>query len=988
MNAEALSGKVLGTCTLQKLLGRGGMGAVFLSQQSRPRRQVAVKVLLPISALQPRQRAAFLERFRRETDAAASLEHPNIVPVHEYGEQDGLAYLVMAYISGGTLRDELEREGKLSLIQTVSYLDQMADALDFAHERGVIHRDIKPANILLTPEKRLLLTDFGLVKIVTDEQRDQKQLSEAGMPLGTPDYMSPEQVVGREIDARADLYSLGVILFQMVTGSVPFKGEMPMKVAMHHLHTPPPSPRTMRPDLPLAAEAVILRALAKNPEDRYAHTPDFANAFRQALEAAGVVLADAPGSTAAVRAMNVDRNASNRPRGLFDPVWRGDQGHQSPQVKDQPQEETAKLAMKQATHAIAPASPALAVKETTKSQPQRGQQKPVSGDIVAKTSMTLPSFSGILSPTMANQHVSSLLAAQSALATSSTDTPLSDINMMEDQPTNELPRQNNRPAKDANTSRNAPTRNSLLSPNRLRPQGKTNLLGEEQRNGASGGNGMHNSNPTAPQQPNMASPAENVAQPISPSTYTTSTVNPNGKTGQLRSYANNNVKLIPDAQPAPNVPDMPHSSNSTRQLNPLPGTPENGPNYTVPLGPAGSTGTLDAAQQNFYQPGVTGTYNNINAQAGMAGTTGSFNLYNPSTGTTGVWKTQTGALIPVNAPGATGSFMVPSGNESTGQTGMLKLTQPVKVIKVPLAGQPGQYVTGLLPVLPSSNRENEWSKQPEDTSLKGRLQKNMKALILIAAVVVILFGSVIFLVNRPSAPTPTVIKTVPSAKANKAATAAALASRAAAQASATAQANLIVNDPLSTNSHGWLNGNDKVGNSYAFQNGAYHVKVANDQNEAAVALLPNPSGLDNFVYTVSLNEVDGLDNSTDAAKVNAFGLVFRFTNGTNLSYYAFLIDPNSAKPTYEFQKYDKLHENNNDARTSLWSGSIGSEYHLNHGTNNIIKITANGTHFNFNVNGKDVGSKDDNSFGSGQVGMIVNLNGTEIAFSNLLLTHQ
>src|SRR2546423_10029510 len=167
MNAEALIGTVLGTCTLERLIGQGGMGAVFLAQQSRPRRQVAVKVLLPNAPLTATQRVSFLERFRRETDALASLEHPNIVPVHEYGEQDGLAYLVMPYVSGGTLRDVMEREGQILLPKSVNYLEQLAAALDFAHARGVVHRDIKPANILLTPEGRLLLTDFGLVKIVT-----------------------------------------------------------------------------------------------------------------------------------------------------------------------------------------------------------------------------------------------------------------------------------------------------------------------------------------------------------------------------------------------------------------------------------------------------------------------------------------------------------------------------------------------------------------------------------------------------------------------------------------------------------------------------------------------------------------------------------------------------------------------------------------------------------------------------------------------------
>ncbi|HEV2653629.1 MAG TPA: serine/threonine-protein kinase, partial [Ktedonobacteraceae bacterium] len=140
MNAEALIGTVLGTCTLQKLIGQGGMGAVYLAQQSRPRRQVAVKVLLPITPQTPDQQTAFLERFRRETDVVASLEHPNIMPVHEYGERNGLAYLVMPYVDGGTLRDEMEREGQLPFDKAVFYLEQLVAALEFAHESGVIHR--------------------------------------------------------------------------------------------------------------------------------------------------------------------------------------------------------------------------------------------------------------------------------------------------------------------------------------------------------------------------------------------------------------------------------------------------------------------------------------------------------------------------------------------------------------------------------------------------------------------------------------------------------------------------------------------------------------------------------------------------------------------------------------------------------------------------------------------------------------------------------
>jgi serine/threonine protein kinase len=335
MNAEALVGTVLGTCTLQQLIGQGGMGAVYLAQQSRPRRQVAVKVLLPTTPLKPHHLAAFLERFRRETDAAASLEHPNIMPVYEYSEQDGLAYLVMPYISGGTLRDVMEREGQLLLPKVVNYLEQLAAALDFAHARGVVHRDIKPANILITPEGRLLLTDFGLVKIVSEEALAQVRLTGAGAPVGTPDYMSPEQVMGDEVDGRADLYSLGIILFQMLTGTTPFQGETPMQIAAQQLHAQPPMPRRFRPDLPEAAQQVILKSLAKRPSDRYASGLELATTFRLALNtpftqsAVSQTNASVSSDSAKLPALPVLPGASSElegagfypRRGLFDPKW-------------------------------------------------------------------------------------------------------------------------------------------------------------------------------------------------------------------------------------------------------------------------------------------------------------------------------------------------------------------------------------------------------------------------------------------------------------------------------------------------------------------------------------------------------------------------------------------------------------------------------------------------------------------------------------------
>ncbi len=371
MNAEALIGTVLGTCRLQKLIGQGGMGAVFLAQQCRPNRQVAVKVLLPMTQQAPNQHAAFLERFRRETDVVASLEHPNIMPVHEYGEQDGLAYLVMPYISSGTLRDELEREGRLPLDKAVFYLEQLAAALELAHENGVIHRDIKPANILVRREGRLLLTDFGLVKIASEGQNANLRLTGVGVPLGTPDYMAPEQVVGGQVDARADLYSLGVILYQMVTGTVPFKGDMPMQVAMQHMQMSPASPRAFRADLPPVAEMVLLRALAKRPEDRYRNVQEFASAFRQSLVTAGVPVPDFSSMLVSGGLTNIHVAAPRR--SLLDPVWQG------------PSTENGVGMDESALAGIAPHA-------------AQKQQNRYRKDIIGKTSIPMPSLTAFMPP--------------------------------------------------------------------------------------------------------------------------------------------------------------------------------------------------------------------------------------------------------------------------------------------------------------------------------------------------------------------------------------------------------------------------------------------------------------------------------------------------------------------------------------------------------------------------------------------------------------
>ncbi len=280
MDENALIGTVLGdNYTLQKVIGEGEMGVVFLAHQIRPDRQVAMKVLLPLFPLLSDQYIAFLKRFQTDIDAIASLRHPHIVQIYEHGEYQNLIYLVMPYIDGGTLRDEMQREGPFPLPKALSYLEQMAAALDFAHAHGVIHGNVQPANILVQNDGQLVLTDFGLVKILYEMNISDAFHIRARMPIETLDYMAPEQVIGNRISTHVDLYSLGVVLYQMLTGTIPFQSSM----VGQHRHTQPPAPRLLRPDLSIAAEQVMLKALATYPTKRYIHAADFADAFRQAL---------------------------------------------------------------------------------------------------------------------------------------------------------------------------------------------------------------------------------------------------------------------------------------------------------------------------------------------------------------------------------------------------------------------------------------------------------------------------------------------------------------------------------------------------------------------------------------------------------------------------------------------------------------------------------------------------------------------------------
>ena len=284
---EQLVGNTLGRYRIERLLGRGGMAWVYQAHDPAFARTVAVKVLSPKLADEPQ----YVERFLREARSMARLQHPHILPVYDVGEQNGTAYLVMLYVDSGSLHERLvaTRQGnRLSLRELLGIVRPIADALDYAHRYGVIHRDVKPQNILLTAQQYPFLTDFGIAKIIDSTEATGGSLTHANAVIGTPEYMSPEQGQGMPLDGRSDLYALGVILYEVFTGRTPFRsqtpGETPLAIMMRHITTPPPAPRSLNPQLPPAMEAVLLRALAKQPDDRYPSGAALLDALETAVE--------------------------------------------------------------------------------------------------------------------------------------------------------------------------------------------------------------------------------------------------------------------------------------------------------------------------------------------------------------------------------------------------------------------------------------------------------------------------------------------------------------------------------------------------------------------------------------------------------------------------------------------------------------------------------------------------------------------------------
>jgi len=260
----------IGQYHLTEVIGRGGMSTVYKAYQPALDRFVAVKVLLHNSDPQ------FAARFRREARAIAHLQHPNILPIYDYNEQDGLLYLVLQYIENGATLSELLGT-PMAPVAALRLAVHLLAALDYAHTRGVIHRDIKPSNVLMLSPRWPMLADFGIAKLMTDEQR----LTMSGMIIGTTAYMAPEQAAGRPTDARTDLYSAGIVLYELLTGRVPFDADTPVAVLMKHAYEPPPPPSSINPDIPVAVETALLRAIEKDPGARYQSAAAMAEALEQ-----------------------------------------------------------------------------------------------------------------------------------------------------------------------------------------------------------------------------------------------------------------------------------------------------------------------------------------------------------------------------------------------------------------------------------------------------------------------------------------------------------------------------------------------------------------------------------------------------------------------------------------------------------------------------------------------------------------------------------
>ena len=311
-----------GRYRIQRKLGAGGMADVYLAEDQELGRRVAIKILNGRHANDDQ----FIERFRREAKNAAALNHPNIVSIYDRGNAEDTYYIAMEFLDGRTLKELVVGRGAAPINVAIEYARQILSALRFAHRHGIVHRDIKPHNVLVDSEGRVKVTDFGIARAGTS------QMTETGSIVGTAQYLSPEQARGGEVDPRSDLYSLGIVLYELLTGKTPFEGDTPVEIAMKHLSTAPKPPSKLRPDIPPELDMVVLRALAKSPDDRYQSADEMeadlervargANVSAATVDTATQVLrrpAPAPSESATAATM-IAAPASTRAPGVPPPV--------------------------------------------------------------------------------------------------------------------------------------------------------------------------------------------------------------------------------------------------------------------------------------------------------------------------------------------------------------------------------------------------------------------------------------------------------------------------------------------------------------------------------------------------------------------------------------------------------------------------------------------------------------------------------------------